>query len=63
MNEAIKQGYRIKKIYELWHYDSSSQYDKKSKTGGLFTTYVNLFLKYKQESSGFPSNIESNEEK
>ena len=29
--------------------DQVSQYDPKSKTGGLFTEYVNTFLKIKQE--------------
>ena len=54
VKEAIKQGYIIQQIYEVWHYDKSSKYDKESKTGGIFTKYVNLFLKYKQEASGFP---------
>ena len=63
VKEAIKQGYKIKKIYEIWHYENTSMYDKKTKTGGLFTSYVNMFLKYKQESSGFPPNIISYEEK
>ena len=30
-----------------------------TKEGGLFTDYINLFLKSKQESSGFPSNVET----
>jgi len=59
VSEAIKQGYVIKQIYEIWHYDQSSKYDKKSKSGGLFTEYVDLFLKYKQEASGFPEGCES----
>lgn len=31
-----------------------SHYNQKSKTGGLFTEYVNTFLKVKQEASGWP---------
>jgi hypothetical protein len=31
----------------------TEQYDPKTKTGGLFTDYVNTFLKMKQEASGW----------
>ena len=54
IKKAIKLGYRISKIYEVWHFDKISQYDPISKTGGLFTEYVNTFLKLKQEASGWP---------
>jgi hypothetical protein len=30
------------------------QYDPETETGGLFTDYVNTFLKMKQEASGWP---------
>ena len=61
--EAIKQGYKIVKIYEVWHYPESDIYDNATKNGGLFTEYVDLFLKYKQEASGFPSNVITEQEK
>lgn len=51
---AVSQGYTILKMYEVWHFDKISQYDPKTKTGGLFTTYVNTFLKVKQEASCWP---------
>ena len=35
----------------MWHYVNSEKYDKSTKTGSLFTLYVNMFLKYKQEAS------------
>jgi hypothetical protein len=38
----------------VWHFDETEQYDPKTKTGGLFTDYVNTFLKMKQEASGWP---------
>ena len=60
--EAIRQGYTIKKIFEVWHYKDSEKYDKSTKSGGLFTSYVNMFLKYKQEASGLPENVVSDEE-
>lgn len=52
---AINKGYTIDRIYEVWHFDNVEQYDQKSKTGGIFTEYINTFLKMKQEASGWPS--------
>ncbi|KAK3104555.1 hypothetical protein FSP39_004928 [Pinctada imbricata] len=60
---AIKKGYTIMKIYEVYHFDDSTLYDPIAKKGGLFTEYVNMFLKIKQEASGFPAECESEEEK
>lgn len=42
---ALAQGYKLLNIYEIWHFDEMSQYDTSTKTGGLFTKYVNTFLK------------------
>lgn len=47
---ALKKGYKIQTIYEVYQtYDSNSDQD------GLFTDYINTFLKIKQEASGWPS--------
>lgn len=54
VKKAVQMGYKISHIYEVWHFDQVSQYDPKSKTGGLFTEYINTFLKIKQEASGWP---------
>ena len=61
--EALKQGYKIITIFEVWHYPLSTQYDPITKKGGLFTTYVNLFLKFKEEASGYPDNVNTKAEK
>jgi hypothetical protein len=47
-------AYVVQRIYEVWQFDETAQYDPKTKTGGLFTDYVNTFLKMKQEASGWP---------
>ncbi|XP_052762307.1 uncharacterized protein LOC128204947 [Mya arenaria] len=60
---AISQGYKIVKIYEIWHFENISQYDPDSKCGGLFTEYVNTFLKLKQEASGWPEWCKTEEDK
>lgn len=63
IQKAVEKGYKILKIYEVWHFPESIQYGKESNSDGLFTDYVQMFLKLKQEASGFPSNCQSEEEK
>lgn len=48
-------GYRIERIYEIWHFPQTSD--------TLFKAYIDTFLKKKQEASGFPPECESKEEK
>jgi hypothetical protein len=59
---ALENGYKIQKIYEIWHYPETSKYDPSTKMGGLFTKYINAFLKLKQESSGWPSWVKTDED-
>ena len=54
LKKAVEMGYKIVKVYEVWHYDSSEQYNPETQRGGLFSEYINTFLKIKQESSGWP---------
>ena len=51
---ALSKGYKLIQIYEIWHFTNISQYDQNTKSGGIFTGYVNTFLKIKQEASGWP---------
>ncbi|CAC5368814.1 unnamed protein product [Mytilus coruscus] len=60
---AQEKGYRVLKVHEVWHFPDSTQYDKKTNSGGLFTDYVQMFLKIKQEASGFPLHCTSEEDK
>lgn len=48
--KAIEKGYKVVEIAEVYHYDKWS-----SGNNGLFTGYINAFLKSKQEASGWPS--------
>ncbi|GBL98846.1 hypothetical protein AVEN_57575-1 [Araneus ventricosus] len=41
---AVRKGYQVTKIYEVYHFSESST--------SLFKTYIDMFLKIKQESSG-----------
>lgn len=62
LNCALLRGYRVLEIFEVWHWQDSLEYDNTTKNGGLFTDYINLFLKGKQEASGFPSSVSTVEE-
>ena len=43
--------------------EKTEQYNPLTKSGGLFTSYVNCMLKIIQEASGYPAWVESEEEK
>ena len=49
---AVCLGYRLLKINEVYHWKVTTRYDPETKGGGLFASYINTFLKFKQESSG-----------
>ena len=54
LKTAVEKGYVIKQMYEVWHFKKTSRYDQQTKSGGIFTEYINTFLKLKQEASGWP---------
>ncbi|XP_065218772.1 uncharacterized protein LOC135844487 [Planococcus citri] len=62
LRKAVQKGYQLKQIYEVWSY-KSTQYDKNTKKGGLFSEYIDLFSTIKQKSSGYPPNVRTDEDK
>ncbi|CAH0553368.1 unnamed protein product [Brassicogethes aeneus] len=54
LRKAVSLNYKILEIYEVWEY-KVSQFNRKTKCGGLFSKYVDTFLKIKQECSGWPA--------
>lgn len=58
--KALEHGYRVIRIYEIYHWENSMQLGRQEE--GLFTEYINLFLKIKMENSGFPPWIETPED-
>ena len=53
--KAVELGYEVLKIYEVWHFPESEE--------GLFETYVNTWLKWKEEASGWADDVVTEEEK
>ncbi|XP_035226307.1 uncharacterized protein LOC118198678 [Stegodyphus dumicola] len=52
---AIRKGYQVTNVYEVYHFEETST--------SLFKSYIDLFLKIKQESSGWPAECRSEEQK
>ncbi|KAL3088260.1 hypothetical protein niasHS_009442 [Heterodera schachtii] len=53
--KALECGYTVDRFYRAWHYEEEAD--------DLFKGYVRLFLKLKQEASGFPKGVETEEQK
>ena len=60
---AIKRGYVVTKVFEIWHFKETSKYDETTGKGGLFSPYINIFATEKVKASGYPSNCNSESEK
>ena len=53
LRKALELGYRVLNVLEGWEYNVA-MYDNQTNSPGLFTAYVNSFLKLKQECIGWP---------
>ena len=61
--KAVEMGYRILHVEEVWHFDTTAQYDPSSGENGLFNEYIDTFLKMKQEASGWPEGCDTEEQR
>jgi hypothetical protein len=50
---AVQKGYKVLQVYEVFEYQTT-QYHPQSREGVLFVDYIDTFLKFKAEASGFP---------
>ena len=41
-------------VYEVWNFPETTRYDNVTGLGGSFAKYIDVFLKLKQEASGYP---------
>jgi len=62
VRKAVEMGYDLMDVNEFWEYEVTC-FVKDTNSAGIFAEYVNMFLKLKQESSGFPSWVQSEENK
>ena len=62
VRKAVDMGYVLVEVFEFWEY-SVTCFDKDTNSGGRFAEYVNMYLKLKQESSGFTSWVKSDDDK
>ena len=53
--KAIEKGYEVLEIHEVWHWQET--------TDELFKAYVDMYLKIKQEASGYPKHCVTDEQK
>jgi len=54
LKKALEKGYKISGIFEVLHFEETND--------ELFSQYINMWLKVKQEASGWPKWIESKED-
>ena len=55
LQEAVNQGYVVQHVYEVWHISRTFN--------DMFSSYVDTFLKIKQEASGWPDWVGDDEDK
>jgi len=62
VRKAVEIGCSLMDVLEFWEY-SVTCFKKGANSGSLLAKYVDMFLKLKQESSGYPSWVQSEEDK
>lgn len=60
---ALNLGYVIVKTYEVLHWPLTEMFDKEKGSGGLFTDYINCFLRIKAQASGYPTDVLTEEDR
>jgi len=60
--KAIGMGHGLMNVFEFWDYEITCP-DRGTNSGSLFAEYINMFLKLKQESSGYPAWVQSEADK
>jgi len=59
---AVDKGYKILEILEVYEYQVT-RHDPETGNGGLFAEYIDTFFKLKQEASGYPSRVRTEDDK
>ena len=57
LDKAVELGYRILDKYEAWHYDEVRQYDPRTRSGGVWSEFIDNWVRLKIEASGYPREV------
>ena len=62
---ALKRGYQIVRVYEMynWPENQRKQFNKEMGVQGIFSQYIDRFIKIKCQASGFPHDVVTDEQK
>ena len=63
INESFEGRVQLINITEVWHFEETSTYNATKGRNGIFSDYINTFLKIKHKCSGWPEGVMSEEEK
>ncbi|XP_055345824.1 uncharacterized protein LOC129593479 [Paramacrobiotus metropolitanus] len=63
MEQAVSDGYKISNIFEIHHFEETSQFNPETKDGGIFAQFILDLIRDKIVNSGFPAHIVTEEEK
>ena len=55
VEKAVEMNYIILESYVAWHFPKTTQYNSTTQQGGLWASYINLWLQQKQQADGYPS--------
>ncbi len=55
LQKALDLNYQLMSIQEVYHYPESVQYDKSEGQNGIFSEFIDFFLRLKQEASDYPT--------
>ncbi len=50
--KALEKGYRVISVQQVWHYERWAKYNGQDPDSGLFTRYIDTFLRLKAQASG-----------
>ncbi len=60
---ALNCGYKILKVYEVLHWSEYQMMDVDAGSGGLFSEYIDTFLRIKAQASGYPADVQTEEDR
>jgi hypothetical protein len=63
IEKAVEKGYKVTKVFEVYHWPETALYDQAEGTEGLFTQYIQTFLRFKQQASDWPEWCKTDQDK